>query len=153
MHAPRTDDLESVLIACPHCHALVRVPRARLEEHPRCARCKSEVLTGVPVELNARTFARHVSSATFPVLVDFWAPWCGPCRMMAPVLDQAAREWSTRVQIAKLNTDENQEIAARFGIRSIPTLILSQGGREIARRSGASDLGSLSRWLHENLPR
>jgi thioredoxin 2 len=143
--------MSTVLIACPHCHALVRTPQDRLGENPTCARCKQPVLGDKPVALDAGSFGTAVNSGTFPVLVDFWAPWCGPCHAMAPVLDRVASEMKMRVQVGKLNTDDNQEIAGRYGIRSIPTLILFRGGREIARRSGAGDFGSTARWLDEAL--
>jgi thioredoxin 2 len=143
--------MSNVLVACPHCHALVRTPQDRLGDEPSCARCKQPVLSEEPVALDAASFGTHVNSASFPVLVDFWAPWCGPCRAMAPVLDRVASELKTRVQVAKVNTDENQEIAGRFGIRSIPTLILFREGREVARRSGSSDFGSTARWINESL--
>jgi thioredoxin 2 len=137
----------SLLVACPQCLAVVRVPDARVGEHPKCPRCKAEVFTHEPVALDAASFAAHVERGTLPVLVDFWAPWCGPCRMMAPVLDRTAAERATVLRVAKVNTDEQQQLAGRFGIRSIPTLILFRQGREIARQSGAMDAASLSRWL------
>lgn len=141
----------ALLAACPQCHSLVRVPEARTGEHPKCPRCKAQILTGEPVALDAASFAAHVERATLPALVDFWAPWCGPCRMMAPVLDRAAAQRATSLRVAKLNTDEQPELAARFGIRSIPTLILFRQGREVARQSGAVDAASLSRWLDRAL--
>jgi thioredoxin 2 len=153
MHAEHTaaDHAQQVLVACPQCHTLVRVAGERLADRPRCARCKAQVLSGQPIELDAAAFATHVERATLPVLVDFWAPWCGPCRMMAPVLDEAAHRWAERLQLGKVNTDVEQQLASRFNIRSIPTLILFDGGREIARQSGAVDLASLTRWLESSL--
>jgi thioredoxin 2 len=136
-----------ILAACPQCHAVVRVPSDRSSEHPKCPRCKSELLGGKPVTLDKESFATYVERTSLPVLVDFWAPWCGPCHMMAPVLDRAAQERAATLQVAKINTDEQQELAGRFNIRSIPTLILFRNGREIARQSGAVDGGTLSRWL------
>ena len=146
MHA-ETRPADALLVGCPQCHSLVRVPGARAGEHPKCPRCKAQVLTGEPVTLDAASFAAHVERATLPALVDFWAPWCGPCRMMAPVLDQTAAQRATELRVAKVNTDEQPQLAGRFGIRSIPTLILFREGRELARQSGAADAGSLSRWL------
>ncbi len=141
----------AVLVACPQCHSLVRVPEARAAERPVCPRCKAQVLSGQPVALDAGAFAAHVERATLPVLVDFWAPWCGPCRMMAPVLDRTAGERATQLRVAKVNTDEQAQLAGRFGIRSIPTLILFREGRELARQSGAIDAATLSRWLDRAL--
>jgi thioredoxin 2 len=141
----------AVLVACPECHSLVRVPEARRAEHPRCPRCKTEVLTGKPVELDAAGFGAHVERASLPVLVDFWAPWCGPCRMMAPVLERAAAQRATELRVAKVDTEQQPQLAGRFGIRSIPTLILFRQGREIARQSGALDPAALARWLDQAL--
>jgi thioredoxin 2 len=137
----------TVLVACPQCHALVRVPEERASEHPKCPRCKAEVLTGKPLALDEASFAAHVERASLPVLVDFWAPWCGPCHMMAPVLDRTAAQRATGLRVAKVNTDEQPQLAGRFGIRSIPTLILFRDGRELTRQSGAVDAAALSRWL------
>jgi thioredoxin 2 len=141
----------AVLVACPQCHSLVRVPEARAGEHPKCPRCKAQVLTGEPVALDAASFAAHVERATLPALVDFWAPWCGPCHMMAPALERTAAARATELRVSKVNIDEQQQLAARFGIRSIPTLILFREGREIARQTGAVDAHSLSQWLDHAL--
>jgi thioredoxin 2 len=142
---------DAMVVACPQCHSLVRVPEARAGEHPKCPRCKAQILGGTPVALDAAAFAAHVERATLPALVDFWAPWCGPCRMMAPVLDRAAAERATSLRVAKVNTDEQPQLAARFGIRSIPTLILFRDGHELARQAGAVDGASLARWLQRAL--
>jgi len=138
---------DPLLVACPACHALVRVPQDRLGDNPTCARCKSPVVTGHPVALDAKGFQTHTSKSGLPVLVDFWAEWCGPCRAMAPVLDRLADERRTQLQVAKVNTDEQQQLAGSLNIRSIPTLILYRDGKEVARRAGSSDFGSLSRWV------
>jgi thioredoxin 2 len=140
-----------ILAACPQCQSVVRVPAERSEEHPKCPRCKTELLTGATVALDKASFATYIERTSLPVLVDFWAPWCGPCRMMAPVLERTAQERAATLQVAKVNTDEQQELAGRFNIRSIPTLILFRDGREIARQSGAVDGGMLSRWLDSAL--
>jgi thioredoxin 2 len=143
--------MDSQIIACPSCHTRVRVPLTKLQDHPVCAKCKSPVLAGNPIELDAPSFQTHAERSTFPVLVDFWAPWCGPCKMMAPVLDRVAERSRTRIQVGKVNTDEEQVLAQRFGIRSIPTLILFREGRELARQSGAVDAATLGRWLEHAL--
>jgi thioredoxin 2 len=142
----------SPVVACPACHALVRVPADRLAEAPKCPRCKSEVVTGRPIELTHGSFAAHAERATVPVLVDFWAEWCGPCKMMAPVLEQLAARRRLSLQVAKVDTDAEQALAARFGIRSIPTLILFDRGRELARQSGTMPLAALEQWLERTLP-
>ena len=141
----------AVVAACPKCHSLVRVPEARALEHPKCPRCKAPILTGEAVPLDTASFAAHVERTTLAVLVDFWAPWCGPCHMMAPVLDRVAAERATDLRVAKVNTDEQPQLAGRFGIRGIPTLILFREGRELARQSGAVDAATLSRWLDRAL--
>ena len=152
MHAAATKS-DPVLVACPDCHTLVRVPADRLGDNPSCANCKSQVVDGQPVTLDAQSFETHTARASHPVLVDFWAPWCGPCRAMSPLLDRVADERRAQLQVGKINTDEQQDLALRFGIRSIPTLVLFRDGKEIARRSGSSDFRSLSGWLDESLAR
>jgi len=147
MQSQPSADTQAPIIACPHCHSLVRVPAERLTQTPKCGKCKAPVLEGRVATLDAAAFTQHVGKATFPVLVDFWAPWCGPCKMMAPILDRVAAEWSTRLQVGKVNTDEQAELSNRYQIRSIPTLILFKDGAEVARQSGAVAASTLQRWL------
>ncbi len=137
-------------VVCPHCNGVNRVPEDRLAAGPRCGKCKRPLFDGHPVNLTAASFERHVTRSDLPVLVDFWAPWCGPCKMMAPVFQQAAAELEPRLRLAKVNTEEEPQLAARYGIRSIPTLVLFRGGREVARQAGAMDLASLVAWARQH---
>lgn len=136
----------SMHIVCPHCHAVNRLPVERLAEVPDCGRCHRALFTGHPVPLTAADFDRHASRNDVPLLVDFWAPWCGPCRMMAPAFEQAAAQLEPHFRLAKVNTDEEQALGARYGIRSIPTLALFRGGREVARQAGAMGAADIVRW-------
>jgi thioredoxin 2 len=138
---------EPVIVVCPHCHSPNRLPADRLGDGATCGKCKSPLFRGEPLELDAASFDSHVGRSDVPVLVDFWAPWCGPCRAMAPAFAAAAGELEPEFRLAKVNTEEEQQLAARFGIRSIPTLILFRNGRELARQSGAMDAGNLMRWV------
>ena len=124
-------------IACPYCDSINRVPADRLTERPNCGRCHRALFEGVPVALTGENFARHLERSDLPLLVDFWAPWCGPCKMMAPQFQQAARLLEPRVRLAKVDTEAEPELGARYGIRSIPTLVLCSGGHELARQNGA----------------
>ena len=137
-------------VVCPHCNGVNRVPEDRLAAGPRCGKCKRPLFDGHPVNLTAASFERHVARSDLPVLVDFWAPWCGPCKMMAPVFQQAAAELEPRLRLAKVNTEEEPQLAARYGIRSIPTLVLFRGGREVVRQAGAMDLASLVAWARQH---
>ena len=136
-----------LIVVCPHCHASNRLPAERLADGGNCGKCKARLFAGEPVELDATSFDTHVSRSGIPLLVDFWAPWCGPCRSMAPAFAQAARQLEPEFRLAKVNTEEEQGLAARFGIRSIPTLALFRDGREIARQAGAMDTAGLIRWV------
>ncbi|HEX2593376.1 MAG TPA: thioredoxin TrxC [Rhizomicrobium sp.] len=141
------------VIPCPHCDTLNRVPVARAAADGKCGKCHQALFTGHPLALTAARFDRHANAADLTLVVDFWAEWCGPCRMMAPTFEAAAAEFEPKARFAKVDSDREQSLAARFQIRSIPTLVMLRAGREIARQSGALPASELRRWIAGNLPR
>jgi thioredoxin 2 len=140
-------------LVCPHCDAVNRIPAEKLSAAPRCGRCKEPLFTGAPVELSDQTFDRHLKRNDIPLVVDFWAPWCGPCKMMAPHFKSVAAQMEPRLRFAKLNTEQAQRTAAHYNIRSIPTVAVFRNGREIARQAGAMDGRMLRQWIESQLGR
>src|SRR3954453_15643486 len=140
---------ESVHVVCPRCDAVNRAPPQRLVPgvRGRCGRCGGPPFEGRPVALTTARFDRHSAESDVPLLVDFWAPWCGPCQAMAPAMERAAERLEPRVRVAKVNVDEEPALAQRFQTRSIPTLVLLRHGRELVRQVGAMDAGSIERWV------
>lgn len=146
---PTTEDsLENVTTACAGCGQLNRIPRRRLTEDPKCGRCHGQVFPRRPVAVTDASWKQEVDESPIPVLVDFWASWCGPCRAMEPVLEQLAQERGGKLKVAKLNVDENPRMAARFGVRSIPMLVLLRGPLHLDQMMGAVPKESLDLWLN-----
>ena len=142
---------DAVQIVCPSCGAVNRVKADKPTEKAKCGVCHAPLFTGHPVEAKGTMFDKQIARSSVPVVVDVWAPWCGPCRMMAPAFEQATRDLEPRVRFLKLNSDDEQAVAGRLGIRGIPTLLLYRGGREIARQSGAMTAGQITGWINQNL--
>ena len=142
---------ESLHLVCPHCAAVNRVFAEKLKDSPICGQCKQALFNGEPLEVDANTFDRHIGRNGLPVIVDFWAAWCGPCQMMAPNFHQAAIDLEPYARFLKVDTERQQQLAGRFNIRSIPTLAIFRNGQEVARESGALDLGALKRWITPHL--
>jgi thioredoxin 2 len=142
---------DSIHVVCPQCDSVNRVPTAKLGDAAKCGKCRESLFAYEPLPLDALRFERHVGRSDLPVLVDFWAPWCGPCHMMAPAFAEAARQLEPSMRLVKVNTEEAQQLAARLNIRSIPTLVLFKNGKEKARVSGAMDPRSLISWARKEL--
>lgn len=139
---PSMDDTR-IHIPCPHCGATNRLPAARIDDTPVCGKCGQALLAGQPIELGDADFDAVVDETRLPVIVDFWAPWCGPCRMMAPAFAQAAKQLEGRALFVKVNSDDNPALSQRYGVRSIPTLVKLANGREVGRQSGALPAGAI----------
>jgi len=138
-------------VVCPHCGAVNRVQGVRLVDNPRCGKCAKFIFTGQPIELTADNFIKHLTRNDIPLLVDFWAPWCGPCKMMAPAFSQAATQLEPNVRLAKVDTESQPDLGGQFAVRSIPTMILFMHGVEKIRQSGAMDSAAIIGWVRRQL--
>ncbi|RUW61087.1 thioredoxin TrxC [Mesorhizobium sp. M7A.F.Ca.US.008.03.1.1] len=143
---------QQYLVVCSKCGGINRLPPARNAMEAKCGKCGTMLFSGHPQDVDAATFDRQIVRGSLPVVVDIWAPWCSPCKMMAPAYEAAANELEPRVRLIKLNSDNEQAVAARLDIRSIPTMVLFHGGREIARTSGVMTAGQIVRWVRDRLP-
>jgi thioredoxin 2 len=144
---------EMLVVACPTDASLNRVPRAKLDRNPRCGRCRNPLFEGQAIELNAANFDSHALRSDLPIVIDFWAEWCGPCRLMTPNFEMAAPRLEPRVRLGKLDTEAEPAIAGRYGIRGIPSMVMIRKGREIARTSGAMPTSAIVDWVEQALPK
>jgi thioredoxin 2 len=142
---------ESLHIVCPHCLAVNRVPQEKLNAGPQCGVCKKILFSGEPAEVGGEGFTKHINRNDIPVLVDFWAPWCAPCRTMSPAYAQAASQLEPQLRVLKVNTEEAADLSARYGIRSIPTLAVFRNGQELARQAGAMDAARIVAWARNHV--
>jgi len=134
-------------VICPSCHTTNRIPYERISDGPKCGQCKKPVIQTKPIDLDSSSFLKHINNSDLPVIVDFWADWCGPCKMMAPIYEKTTGEMNTKFQFTKLDTQKHQQLAARYKIQSIPTLAVFRRGKEIARQSGALPAQQFKQWL------
>jgi len=137
-------------IVCPACNAVNRIPSARIDSRPSCGKCHKPLFDGHPVTLTSENFQKHIGRSDIPVVVDFWAPWCGPCKMMAPAFEQASADLQPTVRLAKLNTEDESDVGAQLNIRSIPTMVIFKNGKEVARQAGAMSTADIKSWISQS---
>ena len=144
---------ENLHLVCPHCNATNRAPKNKLRDEPDCGKCQQPLLAAHPDNLGQSAFEAQLLKSDLPLVVDFWAPWCGPCRMMAPAFERVSKDLHGQARFVKVNTEVEQSLAAPYNIRSIPTLAVFSGGRELVRQAGAMSATDLARWVNAALSR